>query len=483
MHAFGRKWILVGLLCSGLGSWAQTPSGPSGSAALPEAAVVSVTVPVASAVATEALVSPVAATVPVAPIALTKPGMVAQDSINGADTAWMMTSTALVLLMTLPGIALFYGGMVRKKCVINAMASTVAIAALVSLLWFAVGYSIAFTPNNAWIGGSDRLWFQGLDYMKESGKLAVSHIAPNVPESVYAMFQLTFAIITPALIVGAFVERMRFSAMLWFIGLWSVLVYAPIAHWVWEPGGWLASMGVLDFAGGSVVHINAGVSGLVCAYFLGPRVGYGREPFEPFNLGLTMAGAGLLWVGWFGFNAGSAVASDGRAGLAMAVTHIAAAAGAMSWMLGEWLIRRRPSLLGLCSGLVAGLVAITPAAGFVTPRSALLIGAVAGLVCYWGATGLKRMLNADDSLDVFGVHGIGGIVGSLMTGLLASKTISGVTGSFMTQLMGVVAVMLYSAVMSAVLLWLIKSVIGLRVDEQAERNGLDISEHRERIGT
>lgn len=408
--------------------------------------------------------------------------MVAQDGINGADTAWMMTSTALVLLMTLPGIALFYGGMVRKKSVINAMASTVAIAALVSLLWFAVGYSIAFTPNNAWIGGGDRLWFHGLDYMKEAGKLAVSHIAPNVPESVYAMFQLTFAIITPALIVGAFVERMRFSAMLWFIGLWSVLVYAPIAHWVWEPGGWLASMGVLDFAGGSVVHINAGVSGLVCAYFLGPRVGYGREPFEPFNLGLTMAGAGLLWVGWFGFNAGSAVASDGRAGLAMAVTHIAAAAGAMSWMLGEWLIRRRPSLLGLCSGLVAGLVAITPAAGFVTPRSALLIGAVAGLVCYWGATGLKRMLNADDSLDVFGVHGIGGIVGSLMTGLLASKTISGVTGSFVTQLMGVVAVMLYSAVMSAALLWLIKSVIGLRVDEQAERKGLDISEHRERIG-
>ena len=409
--------------------------------------------------------------------------MVAQDSINGADTAWMMTSTALVLLMTLPGIALFYGGMVRKKSVINAMACTVAIAALVSLLWFAVGYSIAFTPNNAWMGGSDRLWFHGLDYMKEAGKLAVSHIAPNVPESVYAMFQLTFAIITPALIVGAFVERMRFSAMLWFIGLWSVLVYAPIAHWVWEPSGWLAGMGVLDFAGGSVVHINAGVSGLVCAYFLGPRVGYGREAFEPFNLGLTMAGAGLLWVGWFGFNAGSAVASDGRAGLAMAVTHIAAAAGALSWMLGEWLIRRQPSLLGLCSGLVAGLVAITPAAGFVTPRSALLIGAVAGLVCYWGATGLKRMLNADDSLDVFGVHGIGGIVGSLMTGLLASKTISGVTGSFMTQLMGVAVVMLYSAVMSAVLLWVIKAVIGLRVDEQAEREGLDISEHRERIGT
>lgn len=485
MHAFGQKWVLAGVLCSSLGCWAQTPSGSSGGTALPEA-VVSAIAPVSaspSLAPVEPAVALVAPVVPVAAVVLTKPGMVAQDSINGADTAWMMTSTALVLLMTLPGIALFYGGMVRKKSVINAMACTVAIAALVSLLWFAVGYSIAFTPNNAWMGGSDRLWFHGLDYMKEAGKLAVSHIAPNVPESVYAMFQLTFAIITPALIVGAFVERMRFSAMLWFIGLWSVLVYAPIAHWVWEPSGWLAGMGVLDFAGGSVVHINAGVSGLVCAYFLGPRVGYGREAFEPFNLGLTMAGAGLLWVGWFGFNAGSAVASDGRAGLAMAVTHIAAAAGALSWMLGEWLIRRQPSLLGLCSGLVAGLVAITPAAGFVTPRSALLIGAVAGLVCYWGATGLKRMLNADDSLDVFGVHGIGGIVGSLMTGLLASKTISGVTGSFMTQLMGVAVVMLYSAVMSAVLLWVIKAVIGLRVDEQAEREGLDISEHRERIGT
>jgi Amt family ammonium transporter len=473
--------MLMGGLCLGLcvsfGSWAQVTAqmpAPAEVAATPAQQIAPVDMPAMAATVT-------AAPAP-APAVLTRPGLVAQDSINGADTAWMMTSTALVLLMTLPGIALFYGGMVRKKSVINAMACVVAIAALVSLLWFAVGYSIAFTPNNPWIGGSDRLWFHGLDYMKVANKLAVSHIAPNVPESVYAMFQLTFAIITPALIVGAFVERMRFSAMFWFVALWSVFVYAPIAHWVWEPSGWLASMGVLDFAGGSVVHINAGVSGLVCAYFLGPRLGYGREPFEPFNLGLTMAGAGLLWVGWFGFNAGSAVASDGRAGLAMAVTHIAAAAGAMTWMLGEWLIRRRPSLLGLCSGLVAGLVAITPAAGFVTPRSALLIGAVAGLVCYWGATGLKRMLNADDSLDAFGVHGIGGIVGSLMTGLLASKTVSGVTSSFTTQLMGVAAVMLYSAVMSAVLLALIKVVIGLRVSEEAERNGLDISEHRERIG-
>jgi Amt family ammonium transporter len=309
----------------------------------------------------------------------------------------------------------------------------------------------------------------------------VSHVAPNVPESVYAMFQLTFAIITAALVVGSFVERMKFSAMLWFVGLWSLLVYAPVAHWVWEPGGWLAKLGALDFAGGSVVHINAGVSGLVCAYFLGPRRGYGREAFEPFNLGLTMAGAGMLWVGWFGFNAGSAVAADGRAGLAMAVTHIAAAAGAMSWMFGEWIIRGRPSLLGLCSGLVAGLVAITPASGFVTPGSALLIGTVAGLACYWGATALKRLLRADDSLDVFGVHGIGGIVGCVMTGVLNTKSISGLDSSVLVQIIDAAAVLCYSGIMTAVLLLVTRFIVGLRVDEQTEQSGLDIGQHRERL--
>jgi Amt family ammonium transporter len=383
----------------------------------------------------------------------------------------------------LPGIALFYAGMVRKKSVINTMACVVAIAALVSLLWYAVGYSWAFTPGSSFLGNGERMWFSGLDYLKESGKVAVSHIAPNIPESVYAMYQLTFAIITAALVVGAFVERMKFSAMLWFIGMWSLVVYAPIAHWVWEPGGWLAKLGALDFAGGSVVHINAGISGLVVAYFLGPRRGYGREAFEPFNLGLTMAGAGMLWVGWFGFNAGSAVAADGRAGLAMAVTHIAASAGAISWMFGEWVLRGRPSLLGLCSGLVAGLVAITPAAGFVTPVSALMIGFIAGLACYWGATGLKRLLRADDSLDVFGVHGIGGIVGSLLTGIFASKAVSGVEGSVLTQAIGAGAVMLYSGVMTALLLWLTKLIVGLRVDEQSELTGLDIAQHRERISS
>lgn len=487
-----KRWRLMA--CFAALAWsaaagAQTPSGtPASGASGPAAVVPAPATPVVAPVP-----EPVAAAVPVAqvpaapapkpPAPPSRPGLVAQDSLNAADTGWMMTSTALVLLMTLPGIALFYGGMVRKKNVINTMAAVVAIAALVSLLWFAAGYSLAFTPGNGLIGGTDRMWFAGLDYLKESGKVAVSHVAPNIPESVYAMFQLTFAIITAALIVGAFVERMKFSAMLWFVGLWSLFVYAPVAHWVWEPGGWLAQMGALDFAGGSVVHINAGAAGLVCAYFLGPRRGYGREAFEPFNLGLTMAGAGLLWVGWFGFNAGSAVASDGRAGLAMAVTHIAAAAGAIAWMLGEWIWRRRPSLLGLCSGVVAGLVAITPAAGFVTPGSAFLIGGIAGLACYWGATGLKRLLGADDSLDVFGVHGIGGIVGSILTGVFATKTISGLDASVVTQLIGVGAVLLYSVFMSALLLGVTQLITGLRVDEQSELSGMDIAQHRERIGT
>jgi Amt family ammonium transporter len=371
--------------------------------------------------------------------------------------------------------------MVRKKSVINTMASVVAIAALVSLLWYAVGYSWAFTPGNGLLGNGSRMWFEGMDYVKDAGKVMVSHVAPNIPESVYSMFQLTFAIITAALVVGSFVERMKFSAMLWFIGMWSLFVYAPVAHWVWEPGGWLAQLGALDFAGGSVVHINAGVSGLVCAYFLGPRRGYGRQAFEPFNLGLTMAGAGMLWVGWFGFNAGSAVASDGRAGLAMLVTHVAAAAGAMSWMLAEWVVRARPSLLGLCSGLVAGLVAITPASGFVTPISALLIGCVAGLSCYWGATALKRLLRADDSLDVFGVHGIGGIVGCLMTGLLASKSISGAEGHLWVQALSAAAVLLYSGTVTAVLLLVTRFIVGLRVDEQTEQSGMDVAQHRERL--
>ena len=412
------------------------------------------------------------------------PALVAASTLQGADTAWLMISTALVLLMTLPGIALFYGGMVRRFNVINTMASVVGIAALVSVLWFALAYSLAFTPGGAaggFIGGLERIGFAGLDYLGSTGQVAVSHMAKHVPESVFAMFQLTFAIITCALVVGALVERMRFAALLVFTALWLLAVYVPIAHWVWEPGGWLAQLGALDFAGGAVVHINAGAAALVVAYALGPRSGYGREPFVPFNLGLTMAGTGLLWVGWFGFNAGSALAADGRAGLALAVTHLAAASGAIAWMAAEWLARKRATLLGLCSGVVAGLVAITPAAGFVSLRGALVIGLVAGVACYWGATALKRMLRADDSLDVFGVHGIGGLVGALLTGLLADPAIGGVEGSVLTQLIACVAVLAYSLVMTAVVLWITSRFTTLRVREFEERAGLDVSLHNESL--
>lgn len=418
-------------------------------------------------------------------LASTGPKLVETSTLQGADTAWLMISTALVLLMTLPGIALFYGGMVRRQNVINTMASVVAIASLVSVLWFGLAYSLAFTPGGTlggWIGGIERLGFAGLEYLGAAGKVSVSHIAPHVPESVFSMFQLTFAIITCALVVGAFVERMRFAAVLVFTSLWLMVVYVPIAHWVWEPGGWLAQLGALDFAGGAVVHINAGAAALVCAYALGPRLGFGREPFLPHSLGFTMVGTGLLWVGWFGFNAGSALAADGRAGLALAVTHLAAAAGALSWMAAEWVSRRRASLLGLCSGVVAGLVAITPAAGFVGPRGALVIGIAAGLCCYWGATRLKRWLKVDDSLDVFGVHGIGGLVGALLTGVLADPAIGGVEASFVAQLIACVAVLAYSLIMTTLVLWITSRTVGLRVSETQERAGLDITQHNEQIG-
>ena len=334
--------------------------------------------------------------------------MVGFAEISGADTAWVLVSAALVLLMTLPGVALFYAGMVRRKNVLDTLAAVLGTACAVSVVWFAVGYSLAFTPGSAWIGGLDRLWFGGLDYQLLTQQVAINPIAPRIPEAAYAIFQMTFAIITAALIVGALVERMRFGALMLFMLLWSLFVYVPVAHWVWEPNGWLARMGALDFAGGAVVHVNAGAAGLACACYLGRRTGYGREPFQPYNLGWTMLGSSLLWIGWFGFNGGSALAADGRAALAMVVTHLAAACGGIGWALGEWLFHRRISLLGLCSGLVAGVVAVTPAAGYVSMASGAVIGLIAGLVCYWGATGFKRWLGADDALDVFGVHGLGG---------------------------------------------------------------------------
>jgi Amt family ammonium transporter len=320
-----------------------------------------------------------------------------------------------------------------------------------------------------------------MDFFKETGKLTVSQIAPTIPESVFVMFQMTFAIITPALITGAFAERMKFSALLMFITLWSIFVYSPVAHWVWEPRGWLAARGILDFAGGTVVHINAGVSGLVAALIIGPRLGFGKEPMPPHNLVLTVIGASMLWVGWFGFNAGSAVAADGRAGMAMLVTQLATAVGALSWMFIEWARRGKPSVLGLVSGAVSGLVAITPASGFVGVTGALVIGAAAGFACYFGATALKSRMGYDDSLDVFGVHAIGGIVGALLTGVFAVKSIGGVESSFGNQAFGVIVTVVFSAVMTAIILGIVNALVGLRVSEEFEREGLDLEQHGEHV--
>jgi Amt family ammonium transporter len=441
--------------------------------------------PVAPATSAEVKSAEIPAATPVATPAPTKPFQVKGDKISAGDTAWMLTSTALVLLMTIPGLALFYGGMVRKKNVLATLMQSFAITCLVSVLWMICGYSLAFTPGTDFIGGLDRMFLTGMVYLKDSNEVTVSHLATTIPESVYMMFQMTFAIITPALIAGAFAERMKFSALLWFIGLWSVFVYCPIAHMVWESGGWLNAYGVLDFAGGTVVHINAGVAGLVCALVMGKRIGYNKESLMPHNLTLTLMGASMLWVGWFGFNAGSATAADGRAGMAMAVTQIATAAAALSWIFVEWMAKNKPSVLGIASGAVAGLVAITPASGFVDPRGALVIGIVAGIACFWGSTSLKRMLGYDDSLDAFGVHGIGGIAGALLTGVLVSKDITGAdaygNASLMKQAVGVGFTIVYCAILTFIILKVVDLAIGLRVAEDEEREGLDISQHGEHV--
>ncbi len=422
--------------------------------------------------------APAAAPAPAAP---TKPELIDVAKINSGDTAWMLASTALVLLMTIPGLALFYGGMVRKKNVLATVMQSFAITCVVTVVWCVIGYSLAFMPGSEYIGSMDRLFLNGMSFMKEAGKVSVHHAATTIPESVYMMFQMTFAIITPALIAGAFADRMKFSAMLWFMGLWSVLVYSPIAHIMWEPAGKFAAMGVLDFAGGTVVHINAGIAGLMCALVLGKRVGYGKEAMAPHNLTLTIIGASLLWVGWFGFNAGSAVAADGRAGLAMTVTQFATAAAALTWMFAEWLAKGKPSVLGIASGAVAGLVAITPASGFVDPTGALIIGIAAGVLCFWAATSVKKMFGYDDSLDAFGVHCIGGIVGALLVGVLNVKDISGVDANFMVQVYAVLTTLIYSGVVSLIILKAIDITIGLRVTEEEEREGLDVSLHGESV--
>jgi ammonium transporter, Amt family len=418
-----------------------------------------------------------------APAAPTEPVMVDSSKISSGDTAWMLTSVALVLFMTIPGLALFYAGMVRKKNVLATVMQSFAICCLITIVWTVVGYSISFTPGSAFLGGFSRVFLHGMAYIKgdKATTLTVSHLATTIPESVYFAFQLTFAIITPALITGAFADRMKFSAMLVFMTLWSLIVYSPIAHMVWEPTGWLASAGVLDFAGGTVVHINAGIAGLMCCLVLGKRVGYGREVMAPHNLVLSLIGASMLWVGWFGFNAGSAVAADGRAGFAMLTTQIATAFAAFGWMFAEWIFKGKPSVLGIISGAVAGLVAITPASGFVGPTGAIVIGIVAGVVCFWSATWLKHKFGYDDSLDAFGVHGVGGIIGALLTGVFAVKDIGGFDGSLLVQAKGVLVTLVYSGVISFVLLKIIDMTMGLRVTEEQEREGLDVTLHGEHV--
>ena len=398
------------------------------------------------------------------------------DELSAGDTAWMLTATALVLFMTIPGLSLFYAGMVRSKNVLSVLMQCFAITGLISILWAVYGYSVAFGGEGAFWGGLDKLFLAGV---------TVESLSGTIPETVFMTFQMTFAIITPALIVGAFAERMKFSAMLWFTAIWFTLVYAPICHWVWGDGGWLGELGVIDFAGGTVVHINAGIAGLVASLMIGKRAGYQRIAMPPNNLGYTIVGAGMLWVGWFGFNAGSQLAADGVAGMAMAVTQIATAAAALGWMFSEWLSHGKPSVLGIASGAVAGLVAITPASGSVGPMGAIMIGIAAGVASYFAATKLKNLLGYDDSLDVFGVHAVGGIIGALLTGVFSAATFggAGIDGSIGNQVtvqaIGIVVTIAYTGFLSWIILKTVDAVIGLRVSEEEESEGLDIALHQE----
>ncbi|CDI02283.1 ammonium transport protein (Amt family) [Candidatus Competibacter denitrificans Run_A_D11] len=417
--------------------------------------------------------------------------------LNSGDTAWLLTSTALVLFMTIPGLSLFYAGMVRAKNVLSIMMQCFAITALVTVLWVLYGYSLAFdttgmaagTVNlNSFIGTLEKAFLQGVT--AESLWQPVATVSNAIPETVFMTYQMTFAIITPALIVGAFAERMKFSALLLFIGLWLTFIYLPIAHMVWGGAGSLigSQWGVLDFAGGTVVHINAGVAGLVACLVIGKRKGFPQTAMPPHNLNFTIVGASMLWVGWFGFNAGSALAANGSAGMAMAVTQIATAMAALGWMFAEWLTHGKPSVLGIASGAVAGLVAITPASGTAGPMGALLIGLVAGVVCFLSATRLKRALGYDDSLDAFGVHAVGGYLGAILTGLCADKSLGGiglaegvsVGGQLFAQFKGATLTVLYTAIVSYVLLKIVDAVLGLRVTQEQETEGLDIALHDER---
>jgi Amt family ammonium transporter len=404
----------------------------------------------------------------------------AQSVVSAADTAWILTATALVLLMTLPGLALFYGGLVREKNILSVLMQCFAITCVASILWLALGYSLTFRQGGlqAAIGGLDRVFLAGLTRDSTTGSL---------PEAVFFMFQLTFAVITPALVIGSFAERIRFSVVLWFSALWLLFVYVPVAHWVWG-GGWLASLGVMDFAGGIVVHVNAGVAALVAALVIGRRRGFPEVQMPPHSLPLVVCGAGLLWVGWFGFNGGSALGANGTAGMAILATHLGASAGALAWMLSEWVRYGKPSTLGVVTGVVAGLGTITPASGFVGPGGAVVIGFVAGLVCFQATQLLKRVLHVDDSLDVSPVHGVGGVVGSLLTAVFASTSLGGagftlqksMVAQLGVQALGVAATAAWCALLTWAILKVLDATLGLRVSDEKESEGLDLSEHGER---
>ena len=419
---------------------------------------------------------------------LALPNIALADELNSGDTAWMLTSTALVLFMTIPGLALFYGGLVRTKNVLSVLMQCFALTAIMTLVWVIIGYSLAFNTDGMEAGSTSiNSFVGGLGTMFLSGVTA-SSLSGTIPETVFITFQMTFAIITPALIVGAFAERMKFSAMILFSILWSIVVYAPICHMAWSgDGSFFGDMGVLDFAGGTVVHINAGVAALVACIVIGKRQGYPNTLMAPHSLTITVIGASMLWIGWFGFNAGSAVAADGTAGMAMLVTQVATASATLGWMAAEWIRLGKPSILGAVTGAVAGLVAITPASGSVGPMGAIVIGLASGVLCFWAATSLKRALGYDDSLDAFGVHGIGGIVGALLTGIFAAESLGGqglsadsIGGQFVVQLIAVVFTIVYCGVLSFILLKIVDAIVGLRVSQDEETEGLDISLHDER---
>ncbi|EKL38697.1 ammonium transporter [Acinetobacter baumannii OIFC098] len=455
---------LTGALLGGTAAWAEE----------------TVTTPTSEVTATSTSEAP--ATIAAAPAAEETPAAPTPTAkLDTGDTSWILISTALVLLMTIPGLALFYGGMVRKKNVLSTMMFSLSAAILVSLLWVIAGYSIAFSGTGAYFGDLSKAMLNGVAFDALSG---------TIPESLFVIFQMTFAIITVAILSGSIADRMKYSAFMAFIAIWVLVVYAPITHWVWAADGWLFKAGALDFAGGTVVHINSGVAGLVAAYMLGKRIGLGRESMAPHNLTLTVIGASLLWVGWFGFNGGSALGAGARASMAILVTQVAAAAAAFSWLVVERMIRGKASVLGGASGAVAGLVVITPAAGFVGVGGALVMGLIGGVVCFWGITALKRLLKADDALDAFGLHAVGGIVGAILTGVFYSDEIIKAAnvalaptfaGQLWVQIEGVLATMVYSGIATFIILKVIDLIIGLRVNSDDERMGLDLSQHGERI--